>query len=160
MRYLFSVVHYVPDPARQEFVNVGLIVGSDDTGEWEMRTIGNRKRARALGGSLSTLATFEDYVGRVLDDHLEAMEEAEAVPVVDERWLLDLVRTQDHAVQLTAPAPISAGDIDEALDTLSSWLLIDPESGTLPYVRRTRAQPRSPNRLPHSGPKAWRDFVH
>ena len=45
-KYIYSVLRFVPNPASGEFVNIGAIVGSDENGEWELRTVENAKRAR------------------------------------------------------------------------------------------------------------------
>jgi hypothetical protein len=45
MRYVYSVVRYVPNPASGEFVNIGVIAGSDETGDWSLRQAGNQRRA-------------------------------------------------------------------------------------------------------------------
>ena len=48
MRYVYSLVRFVPDPARSEFVNLGAIVGSEEYSEWESRQVENPKRARDI----------------------------------------------------------------------------------------------------------------
>ncbi len=48
MTYWMSVVRFVPDPARGEFVNVGAIAGSDETEEWEVRAVANWRRAKLV----------------------------------------------------------------------------------------------------------------
>jgi hypothetical protein len=48
VRHIYSVVRFVPDPARGEFVNVGAIVGSEESSEWGLRQIENPVRARAV----------------------------------------------------------------------------------------------------------------
>ncbi len=45
MRYVYSLVRFVPDPARGEFVNVGAIAGSEDGAEWQIRQVENTVRA-------------------------------------------------------------------------------------------------------------------
>ena len=34
MRFVYSLVRFVPDPARGEFVNVGAIAGSEESSDW------------------------------------------------------------------------------------------------------------------------------
>ena len=48
MTYFFSMLRFVPDPARGEFVNIGAIAGDEETQDWELRLISNLKRARSI----------------------------------------------------------------------------------------------------------------
>jgi hypothetical protein len=43
--YQFSLIRFVPDPARGEFVNIGAVVGDDEAQDWELRLISNLKRS-------------------------------------------------------------------------------------------------------------------
>ena len=45
MRYMYSVIRFVPDPIRGEFVNVGVLAGSDESSEWDLRMVESLKRA-------------------------------------------------------------------------------------------------------------------
>jgi len=58
---VYSLIRYVPDPARGEFVNVGAIAGSEDAGDWQVRQLQNPARARALGGRLTLDAVAEAH---------------------------------------------------------------------------------------------------
>lgn len=46
MRFVYSVVRFVPHPARGEFINVAAIVGSEALGVWKSRRVGNAHRAQ------------------------------------------------------------------------------------------------------------------
>ena len=69
MRYVYSVVRYVPNPASGEFVNVGAIAGNDETGDWSLRTAGSRRRARLFGPleSLNAVDAFMNDIGSRID---------------------------------------------------------------------------------------------
>src|SRR5680860_1531130 len=73
MALSFSVIRFVPDPAKGEFVNIGAIAGDDATGDWELRLVSSPKRAKALDqlGVLAQATAFA--VG--LQDHIAALEE-------------------------------------------------------------------------------------
>ena len=60
MSYKFSLIRFVPDPARGEFVNIGAIAGDEESEDWDVRWISNYTRARALdsAGLLSAAKAF------------------------------------------------------------------------------------------------------
>lgn len=134
-RYVFSTVRVVPNPATGEFANVAAIVGSDETGEWAVRGIGNEKRARQFCGHYALMAghDFVSRIGLTLDladwalddddpDDLAEMPDGggdlAAAQDISEEWLRDLARHQRHVVQLSEPSPILATSADEALDVI------------------------------------------
>ncbi len=132
MRHVYSVIRYVPDPIRGEFINVGAVVGSDESSEWLVRQVENPTRARRLDerGSLPAVWSFIDRIGRSVDAHEEAIE----APRLDgedrllsEGWLEDLHRRHTNIVQVSAPMPIVADNAAEALDTIFEELVVDPE---------------------------------
>lgn len=139
-RFVYSVLRFVPDPARGEFVNVGAIVGDPEAGQWELHEIENKRRARALAGSTATISTFTDHVGRLLDAWGD--DDDDQIPFLAEDWLEDLARGQRNVVQLTPPAPVSADTLEDALGFIRARMLIDPVSGHLPYTTRTTARSR------------------
>jgi hypothetical protein len=144
MKYLYSVVRFVPDPARGEFVNVGVIVGSDKAGEWEIRSAENLQRARHLDDpDRRSLAAVTDFVERIenqIDEYSEAVEEGAAVDVpFSEDWLYDLHGRMEHVIQVSRPAPIRADSAHEALARIFEQLVVDPIHERLPYARKTRA---------------------
>ena len=48
MKHVYSLIRYVPDPVRGEFINVGAIAGCDESSEWEIRQVANPARARRI----------------------------------------------------------------------------------------------------------------
>lgn len=132
MRYVFSVVRYVPDPATGEFVNIGAIAGSDETGDWSLRLAGNPKRARAFGPpeSLNAVFAFMTEVGNRIDDHALSLDadtpgSGPADDEVSEEWLLELHRRHRYIVQLTPPAPVVADSAEEALSHIFARIVSD-----------------------------------
>ena len=67
MRYLYSVVRFVPDPARGEYVNVAAILGSEETGEWDVRQVENLRRAGYNAGFTPLATAVRRYVAEFLD---------------------------------------------------------------------------------------------
>lgn len=129
MRYVYSLVRFVPDPARGEFVNLGAIVGSEESSEWESRQVENPKRARDIdeSKSLEAVWAFLDDVGRQIDD-FERSQETLLEPEVElsEEWLWKLHIDHRNLVQLSAPAPMRAESAEEAFERLFGELVVDP----------------------------------
>lgn len=129
MRYIYSLIRFVPDPARGEFVNVGAIVGSEESSEWQVRQVENPRRARAFdeNGSLGAVWSFIDRVGAEVDN-FEALTQSLFGPEVDltEDWLWQLHADHQNIVQLSAPAPMVAESADDALESLFDLMVLDP----------------------------------
>lgn len=129
MRYLYSVIRFVPDVARGEFINVGAIVGGDSAGAWGIRQIENPARARTLDerDCLRAAWDFINEVGRLIDAHNAASEFLTKPPVeLDEEWLHQVHYDQQGIVQLSEPCAISASGVDVALDDIFSMMILDP----------------------------------
>jgi Protein of unknown function (DUF3037) len=129
MRFVYSVVRFVPDPARGEFVNVGAIVGSEESSEWQLRQIDNPVRARAIDDhrALEAVWSFLDRVGRDIDEYETATERLLFDGVeLSEAWLERLFVDHRNVVQLSQPTPMIAASADEALDRVFEQLVIDP----------------------------------
>jgi len=129
VRYIYSLIRFVPDPARGEFVNVGAIVGSEESSEWQVRQIENPKRARAIdeNASLDAVWSFIDRVG-VDIDNFEAAAQSLFGPDVEltEDWLWRLHADHQNIVQLSAPVPMVAESADEALESVFDLMVLDP----------------------------------
>ena len=127
--YSFSILRFVPNPARGEFVNVGAIAGDDDAGDWDLRVLSNWRRARAidteglLPAAMGFLAELEERLPT--DDP-----ETERLSLDD---LRDLSARMNNIVQITQPHAVTAGDAAEALDLVCRDLLLDP--ATMPQAR-------------------------
>lgn len=130
MRYVYSVIRFVPDPFRGEFINVGAIVGSDESSEWAIRQVENPLRARQLdqGGSLSAAWAFIDGVGREIDAYEEVITglASEAPVTPTEGWLDDLHLRMTNVVQLSSPAVLVAESVEEAVEAVFSQWIVDP----------------------------------
>ena len=130
MRYVYSVVRFVPDALRGESVNVGIVVGSDDTSEWELRVVDNARRARALDDRrlLPAVFNFIDDLGRRLDDYSDAMQGSERPEEsISEEWLHGISERSQNVVQLSFPAPIIAEGINDAFQRLFPQFVVEPE---------------------------------
>lgn len=140
MAYHYSMLRFVPDPARGEFVNFGLLVGDDDSGEWELRVIQNYRRAKAIDdrGALNLALGFVDR----LESHIDALErlpETASVEPISAALVQTLTNEMRNVVQLSEPAPVAADSAQEALDMLVDELLVDPLSRRYRFEKKHRA---------------------
>lgn len=130
MRYVYSLIRFVPDPFRGEFINVGAVVGSDESSEWAVRQVENPLRARQLdqAGALSAAWAFVDDVGREIDAYEEVIAglAAEAPVTPTESWLDDLHLRMTNVVQLSPPAVVVAESVEAAVETVFSQWVVDP----------------------------------
>lgn len=123
------MVRFVPDPARGEFINVGAIVGSEESSEWQVRQIENPKRARFIDerGTLPIVWSFLDNIGRIIDEYEEAINGLlDSSVELSETWLENLCMEHRNVVQLTPPTPMAASSAEEALEQVFEELVVDP----------------------------------
>lgn len=143
MRYAYSLIRFVPDPARGEFVNVGAIVGSDESSEWQVRQIQNPVRARAIDahGSLDAVWTFIDRVGAELDRFEASLHQSLFGPETElsEEWLWQLHADHQNIVQVSTPTPMVAESADDALERIFDLLVLDPAVHKHSFVKKHSA---------------------
>jgi hypothetical protein len=129
MRFVYSLIRFVPDPARGEFVNVGAVVGSDESSEWEVRQVENPVRARALDdrNALDAVWAFIDRLGYQIDEFEEGSASLFGPSIeLSEEWLERVYRDHQNVVQLSPPTPMVAESADEALERVFDLLILDP----------------------------------
>lgn len=133
MPYFFSLLRFVPDTARGEFVNLGAIAGDSEVVDWELRLISNMKRARAID-SEGHLPAAMSFLAE-LQERLPVEDEDETSFALED--LNDLAASMNNVIQLTRPEPIVASDAAEALDFLWRDLLLDPEGNASHRFKNT-----------------------
>lgn len=140
MSYRFSVIRFVPDPARGEFVNIGAIAGDETAQDWDLRFISNFRRARALDsrGALPAAIAFATGLGDQiqLDEQLQL---AGPEPASNET-LTRLAEESQNIVQFTPPAPVQATSSEQALDLVFEHLVLDPTAVKFRFEKKHRAQ--------------------
>ena len=142
MRFVYSLIRFVPDPARGEFINVGALVGSEESSEWEIRQIENPVRARALGEprALDAVWSFIDRIGNQIDEYQAGLESLfDPAIELSESWLEELHRDHQNVVQLSAPAPMLAATADEALERVFDLMVIDPAQRRYKFRKKNEA---------------------
>lgn len=125
-KYLYSVVRFVPSPVRGEFVNVGLIVGSDQTREWQMDVVRSMARASRLDDEkvLSLLATDLSQLESTIENYTKP-EMFGRAPELSEDWLRELSRDSRNQLQFSNPNPVVAESIDHAFGKLWKRLIVE-----------------------------------
>jgi hypothetical protein len=141
MSFQFSLIRFVPDPARGEFVNIGAVAGSDEAHEWELRLVSNLSRAKALDDRGVLSKAFAYAAG--LEDHIAALdvlpETGDAEPISSD--LLRRRATEMHnIIQFSAPAPVAADSADAALELVFDQLVLDAARKSFPFEKKHRAQ--------------------
>ena len=129
MRFVYSLVRFVPDPASGEFVNVGALAGSEESSEWAIRQVANPERARRLGpaAALDAIWSFLGSIGDSIDKHQRALESLFPGDLeLDEKWLARLHRDYRNVIQLSYPAPMVAESAEDALDRIFELMIVDP----------------------------------
>jgi hypothetical protein len=135
--FFFSVLRFVPDPARGEFVNLGAIVGNADSQDWALRQISNLKRANAIDGA-GTLPSALELIGR-LEDQLPGEDEGAISNALSLDRLRALSYEMNNIVQLSEPTPVLAETAEEALDMIFEEFLVDPAAIRFRFERKHRA---------------------
>jgi hypothetical protein len=135
--YFYSTVRFVPDPARGEFINLGAIVGDDESQDWALRQISNLSRARAIDNGGILPAALE-FIGRLEDRLPDEDEDAPASDMSVER-LIQLSIEMNNIVQFSRPAPVVASTAEAALDLIFEELVLDPASTQFRFEKKHRA---------------------
>lgn len=141
MAFEFSLIRFIPDPARGEFVNIGAVAGSDDAKEWELRLVSNLSRAKALDerGVLSTAFAF----AASLEDSIAILDQPSAsldAETMSSGLLQRLSTDMQNVVQISTPAPVAADSAEAALDLVFDQLVLDAARKSFPFEKKHRAQ--------------------
>ena len=131
--YMSVLVRYVPDVFVGEFVNVGVIVGSEDTGEWGMRKIANTHRAVAFGdqGTFDCVMEQMDVIQAAFDIYNETGDPPpyphSSIRYCTKAWLDDLHENYYRGVnQFSEPAPALAETLHAAVDLCYAQVVDKP----------------------------------
>lgn len=136
MGYVFSLIKFVPDPAKGESVNLGAVAGDDESGDWDMRTISKLTRAKsiddtgALEGALSFLGDIEGRIAAL--DVLPGFAPERISAALLERWSADM----NNSLQFSEPMPLVAETAAEALDLIFEELVVDPAKKEFRFLKK------------------------
>lgn len=113
-KFDYWVARWVPEPARGEFVNIGVIVLATESSRWSFR-LGGLQRARRLGGNPE-----KDALPRLMEE-LRRLDEMS--PMVRLAVLEDYTQSWRNLLQLHGPVPASHEDIEEVTGILFRTLV-------------------------------------
>lgn len=125
-KYQYSIIRFVPSPVRGEFVNLGLLLGSDQTGEWLIKVVGSKSRAAKIDDDNLLPLVVTDL--QRLESAVEGYTEPELFdPQVElsESWLAELARDSRNQLQFSYPNPVVAESIGEAFEKLWGRLVVE-----------------------------------
>ena len=105
-RFEYAAIRFVPQTASGEYVNIAVLVGSDEAQDWICARVGDLSRALQFGGHLRLRAVME-CIATEISDKIEQRRNGQD----DMSWLewLTLLR-QDHRnlMQFGQPMPMLA----------------------------------------------------
>ncbi|HEX8075218.1 MAG TPA: DUF3037 domain-containing protein [Thermoleophilaceae bacterium] len=137
MSYFFSMIRFVPDAARGEFINLGALAGDADSGDWDFRLISNFKRARAIDAQ-GLLPAALRFAGE-LQERLPLDDDGEDATAWTIENLQLLSGEMNNLVQLSAPTPVVADSAERALDIVFDSMIFDPASQQFRFEKKHRA---------------------
>lgn len=116
MSYRYWTVRFVPDPARGEFTNVGVIAGDDDA-DWAV-TLDPRfvRNHGDFSSDLRELAPWRRALTRTVGDHANGGLDPTAS--MSSAVLEHMRRRQSNVIQLAAPMPVIAPTAARAVELL------------------------------------------
>lgn len=141
MPFQFSLIRFVPDPGRGEFVNIGAVAGSDEAREWELRLVSNLSRAKALDDRGVLSKAFEFAAS--LEDNIAALEhipDTGQVEIISSELLRQRAVDMQNIVQISSPAPVAADSAEAALELVFDQLVLDMARKSFPFEKKHRAQ--------------------
>lgn len=140
MGHWLSVIRFVPDPAKGEFINVAAVAGNDATEEVAVRAVSNWARAKRMDLQ-HTLAGVVDFVTGLQE--IAELDQQMDLGKYGERLSREAVERMcsemQNVVQIGRPMPVRAQSVNAALELAFSELIIDPEQRTFPFEKKHRA---------------------
>lgn len=127
MNHRYWTIRYVPDPVRDERVNIGIIVGSVDDKDWSIRHVENTARANRLGGESGRAVA---YVRALADRVASALLPNELLRTVEPMTTSFVERLRVHqqnSVQLSEARTVIAESADAAMDLIYPLMVEEAE---------------------------------
>lgn len=125
-KYQYSIIRFVPSPIRGEFVNLGLIVGSDQTGEWLIDVVSSRSRATKLDDQniFPMVAADLQRVQTLIENYSEPDLYGPEI-ALSEEWLRQLSRDSQNVLQYSSPKSVLGDTAAIALEKLWGNLIVE-----------------------------------
>lgn len=126
MTYQYWTIRWVPDVVRGEFVNIGVLVGSEERNDWAIQSVENFTRANSLGGDAGRAKSFI----RALERRVEQALLPDGVAWGGERLTFaDVERLRAHqsnSVQLAAPRRLHAASAEAGMQMIYALMVLEP----------------------------------
>lgn len=139
--FSYWVLRYVPVPVREEFINIGVVVGGEN-GDWAIRRIHDLGRVNRIGGNPSDTSNWlfrlENRIAPIptsLDELLDLSPRKKNFSP-DSAWMERLRRQQENNFQISEPRPVVAVSASEAADRLYDLLVVAPKERAEPFGRK------------------------
>ena len=127
MKHRYWTIRYVPDPVRDERVNIGIIVGSVDDQDWAIRHVENAARANHLGGESGRALAYVRALADRVASALLPNELLRTVEPVSTAFVERLRVHQQNSVQLSEARTVIAASADAAMDLIYPLMVEDPQ---------------------------------
>jgi Protein of unknown function (DUF3037) len=134
-RFTYSVVQITPKLSAGESVNVAVIVGNDQLGDWAIRRIQDENRARrfcginAMVAATEFLEDIEERIDVMSDRNTEEWlgESLDEVTLpISEQLIDEFSNLRRGVVHLSTPTPVLADSAEDALELLGPDFLVEP----------------------------------
>lgn len=116
----YAVLRYVPDPARDEATNIGIVVASDDHGQFLARFLEDFTGKGLPNDVKPHLRTFRRQLEEEAPGYFSA--------TTPESHLQQLSRDLQNSIQFTQPRAVRVSDLESTVETLYEELVAPIES--------------------------------
>lgn len=125
-KYQYSIIRFVPSPIRGEFVNLGLIVGCDQTGEWLIDVVSSKNRATKLDDqSILPMVVADLQRVQTLVENFSEPDIFGTEVELSEEWLRQLSRNSQNVLQFSTPKSVLGDSASNALQKLWGNLIVE-----------------------------------
>lgn len=144
MKYTYSIIRFTPNPVRGESINLGVIVGCDDTSEWIVQTVHNTARARRLEEETETLPAVLGELERlahsadITSGIAERPRHNASLKILSEDWLASTASDSQNIIQYSKPMPIIAASAQAAVELVWPLFIFEPTTSKRADVTRTK----------------------
>lgn len=139
--YISWILRYVPNTARGEFINIGVLVGSHGS-DWAIRHVSNFSRASRLGGDAAFMRPLlRELMRRVaLSNEEPDGSETDLFNVGSPRpltfWTVEELSARlNNSLQISDPTPAFGSSASEVADILYGHLVSETVRASVPRAR-------------------------
>jgi DUF3037 family protein len=146
-RFVYSIVQISPRVSTGECVNIAVITGNDQLGDWSVSRVHDDNRARRFCG-VSAMTAATEFLASI-EERIDAVtfrNEAEWLGIsslsddelISELYLDELAGRRRGVVRVSPPLPVLADSSEEALELLVPDLLVEPSSRVFKRLTKKR----------------------